>query len=591
MEGMHGGTAGAMAGLSVVGSYLCVGLGFGVEGQGTLAVNPRQAVTLETDSAQHMVLYPIDNPDKRAIKGTIIEKKLLRDKAVTLAGDAVVAGYLLFPADNNASRVTVTVVVGNETFRFPFDRNPSARAKFGAPIPGNESVVGQRTPTRASESDSSRTAKNHAIGSSTDRDSETNQAAAQEPPRQAQLDECQKQIDPAFYPPDTCSAILGSIGRTDKLGLGPFEDGSFMVITQGADGKPTGKTLYLPPRIRSEIALRTVAQTVHDVQSLADKEPNGTFAGMLPDGSNLWMQLLDVYCYYHPDEQYTDLLGKSAKCEKRDSLPDDKTMESEFDGALVYKNNYLTFLDARVAQRLANEAPADPWAVVSVGNQPATPPASQTEKSVTQAAAATPERRMSRPVVQTWTDCDKNISFAVAGGGQVVSRVPSFADKWISKNRKKYPGLCFSQTPNPQSANYLLVFSTSQSAFNGIYPTVRTSTSTNTNTTPVSGSGTITDNYGGMWNYTYDGTVTTTTTTTTTTHDNLPYTDTSNTLYVHSYDQHGRLIAQRWRTLTTRQGGDAANTVGYNLGAALGAIHFKEHLLKSAVADIVKLPE
>jgi len=47
-----------------------------------------------------------------------------------------------------------------------------------------------------------------------------------------------------------------------------------------------------------------------------------------------------------------------------------------------------------------------------------------------------------------------------------------------------------------------------------------------TNTTPVSGSGTVTDSYGGMWNYTYDGTVTTTTTTTTTTHENLPYTDT-----------------------------------------------------------------
>jgi YD repeat-containing protein len=91
-----------------------------------------------------------------------------------------------------------------------------------------------------------------------------------------------------------------------------------------------------------------------------------------------------------------------------------------------------------------------------------------------------------------------------------------------------------------------------------------------------------------MWNYTYDGTATTTTTTTTTTHENLPYTDTSNTLYLNSYDQQGRMISQRWRTITTRQGGDGANTLGYNLGAALGAIHMKEHLLKSVVEDVAK---
>jgi hypothetical protein len=59
-------------------------------------------------------------------------------------------------------------------------------------------------------------------------------------------------------------------------------------------------------------------------------------------------------------------------------------------------------------------------------------------------------------------------------------------------------------------------------------------------------------------------------------------------LYLNSYDQQGRMISQRWRTITTRQGGDGANTLGYNLGAALGAIHMKEHLLKSVVEDVAK---
>jgi hypothetical protein len=390
-----------------------------------------------------------------------------------------------------------------------------------------------------------------------------------------QLENCQKQIDPDIYPADTCTAILGYLAPGDELGLGPFEDGSFVVITRTG-----GKTYHLPPRIRSEIALRTVGQTLRYVQSYADDEPKGMVAGMLPEGRSLWQKLLVVYCYYHPDERIPDDPdahdGSSWTCVRQESLPDDKTLEEDFGGALVYKTNFMTFSNARAAQRLDSKAAIAP----SI-------PTSQNPSSINTIVTAS-GRDVSHPAAQT--GCDKNISFAVARGGQVTSRVPDFADKWISKNQKKYAGLCFSQTPNAQAANYLLLFSTSQSAFNGIYPIVRTSTNTNTSTTPVSGSGTVTDNYGGMWNYTYNGTDTTTTTTTTTTHDNLPYTDTSNTLYLRSYDQNGRLISDRWRTITTRQGGDGANTLGYNLGAALGAIHMKEHLLKNVVEDIAKGP-
>ena len=579
MEEMHGSTVGALAGLSMVGSYFCVEMGFGLEGQGTVAVNPRRAVTLETDSAAHMVLYPIDHPDTRAIKGTVIEKKRLKDETVTLRGEAVAAGYLLFPADNNASRVTVIVVVGNETFRFPFDRNPNARAKFAAP--NDSALVAQKVPPPAP---SSPPLQSPSIGVAPN--GETTKASVSTAEQMssahsaAQLEACQKQIDPQIYPAETCTAILGYLAPADELGLGPFEDGSFMVITRGADGKSNAKTYYLPPTIRSEIALKTMTQTLQDVQSLANKEPNGIFAGMLPDGRALWTQLVTAYCYYHPDGQYADSSGSLAKCHREGSLPDDKTLESEFDGAMVYKNNYFTFLDARVAEKLGTNA-----ATAATAPTAPTAPPSQAHPPVS-TAVITDNANMVRPVVQS--GCEKNISFAVAGGGQIVSRVPAFAEKWVSKNQKKYMGLCFSQVPDPQAANYLLVFSTSQSAFNGIYPTVRTNTSTNTSTTPVSGSGTVTDNYGGMWDYTYDGTATTTTTTTTTTQEDLPYTDTSNTLYLNSYDQQGRMISQRWRTITTRQGGDGANTLGYNLGAALGAIHMKEHLLKSVVEDVAK---
>jgi len=123
-----------MAGLSTVGGYFCVEVGFGLEGKGTLAVNPRRAVTLETNSAERMVLYPIDNPDTRAIKGTVVEKKRLKDKSVNLTGDAVAAGYLLFPADNNASRVTVIVVVATRRFVFPSTGTPMPVRSLELPI-------------------------------------------------------------------------------------------------------------------------------------------------------------------------------------------------------------------------------------------------------------------------------------------------------------------------------------------------------------------------------------------------------------------------------------------------------------------------
>src|SRR5487761_453369 len=179
---------------------------------------------------------------------------------------------------------------------------------------------------------------------------------------------------------------------------------------------------------------------------------------------------------------------------------------------------------------------------------------------------------------QTAAACEKSISFGIAGPGGVVPGVPKFAWKWARKNASKYPGLCFSQSANLNAQNFLLVFSASRSAFNGFYPTVRTTTSTDT--TPVSGSGTLTDEYGGTWDYTYEGTATNTTTTTT--RENVPYTDTAHTVYLYAYDQRGKVVSGRWRTISTREGGDAANTLGYNLGALLRAsIDTRGRLLKA----------
>jgi hypothetical protein len=334
-----------MVGVALLDGNLVVAIGFGREGDGNLTVSPTEAVQLETNSAPHMVLYPLANHDPRIPKEDVSVKKQFKAKPVTLKTGDSTAGYLFFANDKDASQVTVVVVLGDETFRFPFARNRNALAKF---------------------------------------------MAADAP---------------------SAPALEAGVAKTSAL-LAP---------------------------------------------SHTEQSSGGTMG------------------------------------------------------------------------------------------------------------------------------CAKNISFAVADGGQVTTVVPDFAAKWIKGNQKKYPSTCFSQTPIGQADNYVLVIAYSASAYNGIFPTVRTST--NTSTTPVSGSGTVTSNYGDMWNYTYDGTVTTTTTTTE--HLNVPYTDESRTMYMYTYDQRGTLRSRHWRTVTTRNGGDAYNTLGYNLAALLTSIHVKEHLLGDSVKDVV----
>ena len=325
-------------------------------------------------------------------------------------------------------------------------------------------------------------------------------------------------------------------------------------------------TLYLPPDLRSTIALNTVKETIQEAGDMAENQPNGIFAAMLPAGRDLWSKLRAAYCYYHPQNTYIELNGTAQSCPKERPLLDEGTLNDEFNSAMIFHTNYLTFLNAMTAERLDAERQAA---------QPVQPEVSY---------PALPSYAQSDQKSSGSSQCARNISFAVAGHEQFATEVPRFAEKWVAKNQKKYPGTCFSQMPVAQAENYLLVFANSASAFNGIYPTVRAST--NTNTSPVSGTGTVTDNYGGMWYYTYNGTVTTTTTTSE--NVDLPYTDVTNTLYLYSYDQQGILRSERWRSVTTRNGGDPYNTLGYNLGSALAAVHMRERLLKDSVEDITK---
>jgi len=186
-------------------------------------------------------------------------------------------------------------------------------------------------------------------------------------------------------------------------------------------------------------------------------------------------------------------------------------------------------------------------------------------------------------------ECMKSVTFAIASNGSLTYRLPNVNTKWFDNALKKNPAICFAQYGSAGADNavpFLVVLSTSQTAFNGLYPVYRTNTSTTT--IPVSGSGTITSSNGSMWNYTYQGQDTVTTTSTETTE--VPYRDTTLGLYAMAYDDKGNPLGLVQRSETFRQGGDAYNTLGYNLGSRLATIHIKEHLLEDALKRILAVP-
>jgi PEGA domain-containing protein len=101
--------------------------------------------------------------------------------------------------------------------------------------------------------------------------------------------------------------------------------------------------------------------------------------------------------------------------------------------------------------------------------------------------------------------CAKTISFAVAEGGQPVPAIPTFAGKWIGKKYhvEGHPELCLSQIPSSTTANYVVIFSTSDASFEGLMPSAHTYTSTGPQSSNVAG----VTSYGGTWNYSYSSTL------------------------------------------------------------------------------------
>jgi len=156
--------------------------------------------------------------------------------------------------------------------------------------------------------------------------------------------------------------------------------------------------------------------------------------------------------------------------------------------------------------------------------------------------------------------CGKNVSFAIAEGGQPVPAIPKFTLKWLgSKSRQEgFSTLCFSQVPSLTQANYIVVFSTSPAAFQGLKASAHTY-----KTAPQAHEASASVNsYGGSWSYAYTGVTPPATTSTL----DLRRDDKPKSLEVRAFDQSGRTISQ----------------------GSLASISSRDKLLEKVLSDIVK---
>lgn len=133
--------------------------------------------------------------------------------------------------------------------------------------------------------------------------------------------------------------------------------------------------------------------------------------------------------------------------------------------------------------------------------------------------------------------CSKNVSLSVAEGGQPVPAIPKFAAKWLESKapHEHYSIICFSQIPSASRPNYVIVFSTTEAAFQGLTPSAHTYTTD----TPGHASTAALNSSGGTWAYAYTGAPPAATTDTL----SLRKDDKPKVLYLRAYDQAGRVVS------------------------------------------------
>jgi len=178
--------------------------------------------------------------------------------------------------------------------------------------------------------------------------------------------------------------------------------------------------------------------------------------------------------------------------------------------------------------------------------------------------------------------CAKTVSLGTMERDRLVLAIPDWAMTWLEKNQKRFPGVCFADSPLAGVPNYLIVFFTTgpsaSQAANMSKALVPPSSST------VSPGGTFTTSFGSTWHYTYDQAVTTTVTTAWI--ERIPQSQQVQTLYATAYTEQGIPISQRWPEQAKAHEKETSHKNGRKHDAASDAVRLMSDLLGEMMADL-----
>ena len=178
--------------------------------------------------------------------------------------------------------------------------------------------------------------------------------------------------------------------------------------------------------------------------------------------------------------------------------------------------------------------------------------------------------------------CAKIVSLGTMERERLVLAIPDWAMTWLEKNQKRFPGVCFADSPLAGVPNYLIVFFTTAPPASQAAVASKTLVSPSRSTR--SSGGTFTTSFGSTWHYTYDQAVTTTVTTAWT--ERIPQSQPVQALYATAYTEQGIPISQRWPEQAKAHEKETSHKNGRKHDAASDAVRLMSDLLGEMMASL-----
>jgi hypothetical protein len=178
--------------------------------------------------------------------------------------------------------------------------------------------------------------------------------------------------------------------------------------------------------------------------------------------------------------------------------------------------------------------------------------------------------------------CTRIVSLGSMERDRLVLATPDWAMKWLEKNQKRFPGICFADSPLAGVPNYLIVFFTTAPPASQAALAAKTLVSPDTSS-GLSG-GTFTTSFGSTWHHTYDNAVTTTVTTAWT--EKILQSQPVQTLYATAYTEQGIPIARHWSEQAKGHDKETSGRRGRKPDAVPPAVRILSDLLGEMMADL-----